>query len=164
MLDLMQREKVDIRRLRAGDRLTLDERTAVEVLWPPPNRTDLTANDTSLVLRVSCDGKTVLLPGDLSEVGMQELLKTPEKLKADALIIPHHGGWEKQLPAFVQAVAPKIVLVSNSRDPHGPTTAGPKTRDFYKLLHKDYQYYSTARNGWIQLRFASGRLEVETMR
>ena len=119
---------------------------------------------TSLVLRISCGGKTVLLPGDIDQPAQGELLKDPQQLRSDVLVIPHHGGWEKTLPDFVAAVDPKIILVSGRTDPKGPSASGEKTRKFYWKLKSDYRYYSTARNGWIRLTFGAGGLDVQTMR
>lgn len=166
MMKLLNEYDVRLDRLRAGARLQLDSHTHVEVLWPPAGRTDLTSNDTSLILRITCDGRSVLLPGDLARIGQAELLKPGvcEKLKSDVLILPHHGGWTKDLPEFIAAVGPRIILVSGSKDPHGPATASPEIREFYKSLRKKYQFYSTARHGWIALSFGKTGLDVQTMR
>ena len=80
------------------------------------------------------------------------------------LVPPHHGGWEPTLPAFVAAVAPKTILVSAAREPVAPLSAGPPAKAFYTRLAVEYDYYSTLRNGWIQIRFGRNGVEVETMR
>ncbi len=164
IMKILQEHGVEVSRLRRGSRVNLDTRTQVEVLWPPSGREDLTFNDTSLVLRISCGGKTVLLPGDIDQPAQGELLKDPQQLRSDVLVLPHHGGWEKTLPDFVAAVDPKIILVSGRADPKGPSASGERTRKFYWKLKSDYRYYSTARNGWIRLTFGAGGLDVQTMR
>jgi competence protein ComEC len=164
MLDLFDDCDVAVLRLRSGWRLDLDSRTHVEVLWPPANRRDLTTNDTSLVLRVVCDGKSVLLPGDIGPSVQAELLKNPSRLAADVLVLPHHGKWNNTLPAFVQAVGPTIILVSSGSDPQGPSVGTKQAREFYRKLRKDYRYYSTPRNGWVGLTFGGDKIDVKTMR
>ena len=62
-----------VTRLAAGQQVALDDRTEVEVLWPPAGRNDLSANESSLVLRISCDGVSVLLPGDVETTGQGAL-------------------------------------------------------------------------------------------
>lgn len=164
VLEILHANGVAVRRLQRGDHLQLDERTRIDVLWPPPGRTNLSLNDTSLVLRITCDELRVLVPGDLDETGQTELLNDPAQLQADALVLPHHGGWERTLPAFVEAVGPSVILVSASRDPKGPSTAKAEVREFYDSLRRKYRYYSTPRHGWIRLRFGRGGQSVQTMR
>ncbi len=163
LVNALREAKVEIVRLRPAQTIRLDDRTKVEVFWPPRGRrNDLSVNDTSLVLRVSCDGKSVLLTGDLDETGQAELTAAPERITADALVVPHHGGWEETLPEFVEGVDPQIVLVSNARELQGGPDA--HRRSFYSHLRTNREYYSTTRNGCIRLSFGAGTIEVRTMR
>mgnify|MGYP006278382539 CR=1 FL=1 len=164
---MMEAGDVELRRLAAGDRVRLDKRTEVEVLWPPPGRDEEIAanvNNTSLVLRVRCDGRTAMLCGDLSELGQRRLVASGADLRADVLVMPHHGGWCKALPAFVEAVDPEVLLVSDSSETDLPPTASQERRDFYTRLPSAYRFYATYRNGWIRVRFGAGGLDVRTMR
>jgi len=164
LMDVFGNQGVDVVRLRAGRRVQLDDRTSVEVLWPPTQlRDDLTLNDTSLVLRITCDGVSVLLPGDLDETGQAELIATGN-IRADALVLPHHGGWERTLPEFVAAVAPKTILVSTGRKLRPPASPSKAARQFYRTLESDYRFYSTYRDGWTRLRLGRGGVRVQTMR
>lgn len=151
-------------RLRAGAKLRLDDRTTVEVLWPPAGRPGLSANDTSLVLRLTCDGQRVLLPGDVDRQGESTLAAACPLLAADVLVLPHHGAWRDTLPAFVNAVGPKLVLASTAREPSAPQSGGQAARLFYQRLTGDYEFHSTLRDGWIQVRFGRGGYQVRTMR
>jgi len=165
LMGMLAEGGVRIVRLRAGETIRLDERTSVEVVWPPPvKRDDLSVNDTSLVLRITCDGVRVLVAGDLDDVGQRELTSTPEKIRCDVLVLPHHGGWEKTLPDFFKAADPHTVLVSGNRDPIGPLPKDGPARRFYVRIKTTRKYYSTSRNGWIRLRFGSGKTSVQTMR
>ncbi len=163
MMDVLKNCGVDIQYLRAGGKIRLDDRTSVEAIWPPPGRDDLTSNDASLVLRITCDGKTVLLPGDIGLAAQTALLKHPDKLRADVLILPHHGGWTKSLPDFVAAVGPDVILVSSAKDPKGPSDSKGRARQFYKSLRQKHRFYSTARKGYIKLTFGDDKLHVTTM-
>jgi len=164
LMGMIRQGGIETVRLRPGRKLQLDGRTAIEVLWPPPGRSDLSTNDTSLVLRVTCDGRSVLVPGDLAEIGQAALSAAGEALRSDVLIMPHHGGWEETLPAFVRAAAPEIVIVSGSHEPSAPVRAGPAARSFYERLATDHKYYSTLRNGWVRVRFGRRGVTVRTMR
>jgi competence protein ComEC len=165
-LQLLADRKADLVRLRAGQTIELDGRTRVEVTWPPAGRgDDLSVNAGCMVLRVVCDDRSVLLPADLDEDGLRQVAAQAQKIAADVLLLPHHGGWEESLPEFFQAVGPKIVLASASRDPAvlGAAEASGRT-EFYRRVGESGRYYTTCRNGWIRVRFGQNKLEARTMR
>jgi len=151
-------------RLAAGRTFPLDDQTTVEVLWPPLQPRDLAINDTSLVLRVSAGGRSILLPGDVEAHGQSALAKLGDRLRSDVLVLPHHGGWRKTLPEFVAAVQPKVILVSAGRDPQGTGKDADASRVFYRSIKTPGRYFCTARSGWICVRLRGEFEEVETMR
>ncbi|MBL7132650.1 MAG: ComEC/Rec2 family competence protein [Phycisphaerae bacterium] len=165
LLGLLAERKAAVIRIRSPATIDLDDRTKVEVLWPgPEKRNDLNANDTSLVLRITCDGRSVLLTGDIGQVPQSALIGRGSALRADVLIMPHHGGWERTLPAFVGAVGAKVVLVSGHGHAGQSQPADSPGAVFYDTLTLKYEYYTTGRNGWICLRFGAGGTRVTTMR
>ena len=88
--------------------------TRLDVLWPPavdPPRID---NDRSLVVRVRTPSGAVLLTADISASIEAELARS-SLLRADVLLTPHHGSRTSTSTAFLDAVAPGIVLI-----PAGP--------------------------------------------
>jgi competence protein ComEC len=154
---------VEVVSLVAGDRLKLDDRTSLEVLWPPADKVQASANKSSLVLRITCEGWSVLIPGDIEQDGQKSLAMTGAAISADVLVLPHHGAWRESLPGFITAVAPKYVLASSTREPDGPP-AQEEPQQFYDSLKERCRFYSTPRNGWIQVRFGNAGVEVQTMR
>ena len=155
-LDDMQRPP---RVLSPGDRLPLGRDTALEVLWPPPGglAESLSANDTSLVLRLTHAGRSVLFTGDIQEPALRELLKQPERLRADVLVAPHHGSREPSTAAFVRAVGPSVIVSSNDR------SLTTKQRDFERPdVAAGRPVYRTHRCGAITVHFtADGSVRVE---
>ena len=93
-----------------------------------------------------------------------ELTKGGRTLRADVLMLPHHGSWSESLPGFVSAVAPEIVLVSRLREPPGAGGADDAAGRFYAEMKRARRWYSTPRHGWIRVRFGRGRVSVRTMR
>jgi competence protein ComEC len=68
-------------------------------------------NDLSCVVRVDSAYGSALLTGDLEARGELELVReSPERLKADLLVVPHHGSLTSSTPAFIAAVAPEIAV------------------------------------------------------
>jgi competence protein ComEC len=164
-LDACRRRGAQIRRVQAGQSIRLDDRTEVRVLWPPADRTDLAINDSSLVLRIACDGRGVLLPGDIEQAAQRALLDTSrDALACDVLVLPHHGSWEPTLPELIAAARPRLVLVSSSKRPAAPLKAGPAGQGLFRSLGAQGKLLSTADSGWIRVRFGHGQFDVTTMK
>jgi competence protein ComEC len=69
-------------------------------------------NTLSCVLRISTATQTALLVGDI-EAAQEMRLLSSSGLKADVLLVPHHGSKTSSSPAFVQAVQPRFAVVQN---------------------------------------------------
>jgi competence protein ComEC len=70
------------------------------------------ANDRSCVVRVSAAGFHALLTGDVEEPAERELLsRGPGMLRADVMLVPHHGSRTSSTEAFVAAVSPRFAVV-----------------------------------------------------
>ena len=86
-----------------------------EVLHPLPADYDSAAksNAMSCVLRISNGVQTALLAGDLEAAQELRLVGNPDmllKLRADFLLIPHHGSKTSSTGAFLDAVQPRLAL------------------------------------------------------
>ena len=109
---------------RGLETLTIDSSTgpfeiggaSFEILWPPPTPPfELTANDSSLGIRVTHRGRRILLTGDIEDGAQGYLLSSGVDLSADVLLLPHHGSVRRSSRAFVEAVAPELVIRSASQ-------------------------------------------------
>ena len=70
------------------------------------------ANDRSCVVRVTAGGSRALLTGDVEEGAERELLaRAPAAVRADIVLVPHHGSRTSSTPAFVSAMAPRFAVV-----------------------------------------------------
>jgi competence protein ComEC len=128
-----------------------------EVLHPTDQRAQ-TANDNSCVLRVDAAGQVILLAGDIEAQSEYALIMRDEAaLRADILLVPHHGSRSSSTPAFVAAVRPRFALVSagyRSRYGH----PHPQVVERYRL--NGAVILDTAQAGAIGMRVnAAGRIE-----
>ena len=86
-----------------------------EVLHPSAADYDAAnkSNAMSCVLRISSGGHTALLAGDLEAAQELRLVNDPvlkEKLRADFLLVPHHGSKTSSSAVFLDAVQPRFAL------------------------------------------------------
>jgi len=69
-------------------------------------------NAVSCVLRIDSGRAVALLVGDIERLQEAALVtRTPELLRADVLLVPHHGSKTSSSPAFLDAVKPRIAIV-----------------------------------------------------
>lgn len=92
----------------------------LEVLHPPPpseRGRAFAGNDNSLILRLVRDGKGLaLLPGDAELPALRHVLESGRDVRAEVLVLPHHGSRHSLSPEFYDAVNPRLALVSCGRD------------------------------------------------
>ena len=114
LLEQLADRGIAVEYLKAGDRLGNVGEAEIEVLWPPPDANlRLTANDTSIVLRITYGGRRVLLTGDIEQVA-QRLLLANADLSADVLVVPHHGSVNPMTEPLLQAVGADWLIQSTS--------------------------------------------------
>jgi len=99
----------------AGQRWEWDG-VAFEVLHPAPGDAGaaVRANHISCVLRIVAAGEqaaVALLAGDIETGQEQALVARGVPLKADVLLVPHHGSKTSSTGGFLDAVAPRTALV-----------------------------------------------------
>jgi competence protein ComEC len=112
------RRGVAVRGVSRGQRVAVG-RLELEVLSPARSFVRAEANDRSIVLRLvvrGAGGARLLLPGDVESRGEAELLLRPSRLRAEALLLAHHGGRTSNGAALLDAVRPRWALVSCGRE------------------------------------------------
>ena len=100
------------RRCSAGQRWQWDG-VDFEVLSPLAQdyELDLKSNAMSCVLRISNGLQTALLVGDIEQAQEQRLVEGAQQIRANLLLVPHHGSRFSSSAAFLDAVQPKFALV-----------------------------------------------------
>ncbi|MDM0016427.1 DNA internalization-related competence protein ComEC/Rec2 [Variovorax saccharolyticus] len=102
------------RRCEAGQRWTWDG-VDFEVLHPQAG--DYTAfvppkpNSISCVLRIGNGRTAALLAGDIERLQEMALVARRSELRADVLLVPHHGSRTSSSALLLDAVRPRIALV-----------------------------------------------------
>lgn len=140
LLRTLQSLHIPIQTLATPKTLHLSPDTTLDILWPPPDA-DLDTNDSSMTIRLTVAGRSILFPGDIQDIAMQGLLATmpPDRLHADFLIAPHHGSLEQTTPEFIAAVAPMYILSSDDNTPSHKQLAFDSAFANLPLLHTHAQ-------------------------
>jgi competence protein ComEC len=96
----------------AGQRWHWDG-VAFEVLHPqaPDYERANKSNAMSCVLRISNGVQAALLAGDIEQAQEARLIAAAVPLRADVLLVPHHGSKTSSSAVFLDAVQPRMALV-----------------------------------------------------
>lgn len=106
-------------------------------------------NNYSCVLKVSNTINSVLITGDIEKKAEKELLQEQkELLKANVLIVPHHGSKTSSSLAFLQAVQPEIAIYSSG---FLNRYRFPKEKVVERYRQLDIEQLNTASSGHISL-------------
>ena len=100
-------------RVRPGDSLTVDEAT-ITFLAPDSAWADSLSdpNNASSVARVRVGDVRFLFTGDAEAIEERWMLARHAELRADVLKVAHHGSNTSSTPEFLDAVGPRVALVS----------------------------------------------------
>lgn len=116
----------------------------MEVLSPENIYAD--ANECSIVLKVTCAGKSVLLTGDASEQSESDMLSAEKNLDSDILLIGHHGSSASSSDAFLEKVTPEYAIISCGSD---NKYRHPAQDTMNRIQSKDMNLYRTDLQGTI---------------
>lgn len=125
----LDEQHVPVESLEDGDTLQLGSATLTFYQWQKPQAR---VNNQSMIVRVECGDRSILLAADLEEHGQRALSELyGGQLQADILKFPHHGlaGYTRE---FHQAVQPALCIISNT------TKSIPKTLQSLRRLQVDY--------------------------
>ena len=90
-------------------------------------------NNQSIVLIISCNPYHYIFTGDIEKEAEQELSGLGSQLKATVIKVPHHGSRGSIEPAFLEAVSPKIAIISvGAHNPYGHPA--PEVLSAYRQL------------------------------
>lgn len=146
----------DANACRAGEGWRWD---GVEFRWlHPPRFFPYLRNDSSCVLRIQAGGAVALLPGDIGrhvEAGLAR--RQAGAVRADLLVVPHHGSEGSSSLDFLAAVRPRIALLpvghDNRFDLPAPVVLGRYERYGVELL-------DTAAQGAIRARLGPDGVQI----
>ena len=120
-LETVLESQADIQVVQASSQHSIERDVSFEILYTGIYYGS-NLNDWSVVLRLIHDEMSFLFTGDLESGAEMDLLNyfSPEQLSSEVLKVGHHGSSTSTTQPFLNAVQPKIALISCSIDnPYG---------------------------------------------
>lgn len=129
---------------------------STETLWTfVPDQSQNNLNNRSLVLLAQKGGDTVLLPGDLEENGIEQLLEKPLPLPVSLLKYPHHGSRNSHPELLLDYLAPQQAFASlgagnTHKFPHPEVISALQVRNisFWRTDVHGSLRFTTTGHGW----------------
>uniref|UniRef100_UPI003F4E2339 ComEC/Rec2 family competence protein n=1 Tax=Lysobacter firmicutimachus TaxID=1792846 RepID=UPI003F4E2339 len=123
-------------------------------------------NESSCVLRIDSAHGSALLTGDIGEVIERDLVRraaesADERLRADVVLVAHHGSGGSSDPAFVAATGARHALISAG---HGNRFGHPRKPVLQRWREAGARTWLTAGQGAVRVRLGAGGIAVETRR
>lgn len=119
----------------------------------PPAHFPYLRNESSCVLRIDGAHASALLTGDIGEVVERDLVRRAaqapaETLRADVVLVAHHGSGESSDPAFVRATGARYALVSSG---HGNRFGHPRPQVSQRWRRAGARVADTGADGALRI-------------
>jgi len=119
LLNIVERENINLIEVKRGDRIYFDKSTYVDILWPKEKQIEENVlNNNSIVMKLNYGNFKMLFTGDIEQKAEDEIVnlyKNTDYLKADVLKVAHHGSKTSSSESFLEIVKPKIALIGVRR-------------------------------------------------
>lgn len=132
-----------------GETFDFGDGVLAEVLEPSGDTAQQSENDASLILKIEYGRTSCLMTGD-AELGEEETLEqTGDSIRSDVLKVGHHGSHTSTSMEFLNAVHPKIAVISvGARNLYGHPS--PEVTD--RLRGIGAEVFRTDKNGAVTCR------------
>jgi competence protein ComEC len=133
---------------RLDEDLNLSSSANIKILWPIEQifqNEELGDNDKSLVSLIEFAGTEILLCSDIEKFAQRELLRLYPDLKADIVIVPHHGSSNTLEDNFLEKLDADILIYSCDRSQYERQQQMIKEKSNTKLFY-------TPKDGTITIR------------
>lgn len=132
---------------KGGEKILEDNTLSIDILAPNSSKYE-SLNNYSIVLKITHGKTSFLFTGDAERISENEMLKMGYNLKADVLNVGHHGSNSSTTKKFLDAVSPKIAVISFGED---NKYGHPHKEVINRLKKLMVEIYTTAEHGNISI-------------
>lgn len=159
-LKIIEKNKIKVYEVEAGQKINIDKYTYFDVLWPSTQDCiqENKLNNNSLVCKLVSRGISVLFTGDIEEAAEKQILKKYENnlkiLKTDILKVAHHGSKTSTTLEFLNAVKPKYAIIGVGKE---NKFGHPSNITIQNLKKMNVKVYRTDEMGEIMMKINNKR-------
>jgi competence protein ComEC len=159
-LDAVEAHNVTLYRTHAGDSISMSGATA-RILAPPEGYlANEDRNENSIVVHLQFGASSFLLPGDGETASEEYLVETyGDRLNSTVLAVGHHGSRSSTSAAFLEAVSPRVAVISSAYDSQ---YGHPHEAVLERLAARSIPTYWTATHGTITFTSNGSAVTVAT--
>jgi len=113
LADCLAEDGIELKEL--GKSIEPGPQVRVDILWPDKAACEdesLSDNDKSVVSLIEFSGRRILLCADIEQFAQQQLLERREELRADVVVVPHHGSIQQHNSEFLKSLDAQYLLCS----------------------------------------------------
>ncbi|MGB7582919.1 MAG: DNA internalization-related competence protein ComEC/Rec2 [Sedimentisphaerales bacterium] len=126
------------------DKIPITSPATVKLIWPNKaiyEDDKINANNKSVVMMIDYAGRKILATSDIEKLAQNEIFRLYPDLKADVLIMPHHGSAKTTEPTFIDQIGAAVTIASCSESSYEKRQViGPRS---------GLKSYYTGKNGAI---------------
>lgn len=151
-LRIIKRKKIPHTRVYRGQTIDFKDGASAGILNPPESAfkspsEDL--NNDSIVLKLSCYKRVFMFTGDAGFDAEDSMMNAGINMRSDIIKIGHHGSRFSTGDGFLDAVSPKVAVISVGK---GNPFSHPARETLDKLKNHGVIVYRTDRNGAVMVK------------
>jgi len=159
LLTSIKNKGLKVKTAKSGIRFDWDEEVGAEMLAPVTVSED--ANNMSAVVRITYGDSSYLLTGDAERESEQAMLSSGRELRADVMLVGHHGSNSSTSPAFLKRVNPKYAVIQVGKD---NSYGHPKQTILDRLSKQQVKVYRNDLQGNIEIASDGSKYYITTER
>lgn len=156
LLESIQRKGLKVKTAKAGLDLPFGEQVRVKMLAPVTTTDD--SNNMSAVVKLNYGSTSYLLTGDAGSESEQAIIESGADLRADVMLVGHHGSKSSTTRRFLQLVQPTYAVIQV-----GPNSYGHPTQTILDRLDKqNVQTYRNDTQGTVEITTDGRNYQITT--
>ncbi len=165
-LQLVDELGIEAIRARRGGTLDMGPGVTAEILWPVDplmlDGSQESHNDNSIVIRLTHGEVSFLITGDIEEPAEEALVEADEdeRLRADVLVVPHHGSNTSSTAGFLDAVSPTVAIIPVGLDNQ---YGHPRDEAVQRLRFRSIRVFRTDLDGTVEVRSDGDEYQVQVL-
>ncbi|GIO30782.1 MULTISPECIES: ComEC/Rec2 family competence protein [Paenibacillus] len=159
LLTSIKKKGLKVKTAKAGISWDLDEQVHVDMLAPTRSYDD--SNNMSAVVKVTYGHNSFLLTGDAEKESEKDMIASGADLRADVLLVGHHGSNSSTTLNFLKKVNPKYAVIQVGE---GNTYGHPKSAILSRLQKQGVEIYRNDKQGTIEVASDGTTIHISTER